>query len=291
MALGEQIFRLRGEKNLSQEALADALGVSRQSVSKWENNVSVPDLDKLVQMGELFGVSLDELVKGEAAQSPEAPEAVRAVPDSGGRTSGGTRKIIGVILLCFGAATALLLFCLGGGLFSLLYASPFLICGVICLTVRRRVGLWCAWAVWLCVELYLRWATGLRWSVILMTLSWTPQMNYVRLIIAWVMALIPVLLIVCTVHSFRFIRCPFGGRPAPCACGWAALAGVWALRSGLYRYFLTQYMATHDRIDEGLEAALFWTHALGDWLVAALLCVALVWTLAYLKQRQKRGAA
>jgi len=287
MELGERILRLRGEKNLSQEALADALGVSRQSVSKWENGVSVPELDKLVQMSGLFGVSLDELVKGEAARPPEASAEKRAVPDNGSRAGGGTRRITGVILLCFGAAIALFLFFLGGGLFSLICASPFLACGAICLTVRRRAGLWCAWAVWLCVELYLRWGTGLSWSVIRMTPGWTPKMNYVRLIIAWVMALVPALLIVCTVRSFRSIRPPFGGRPAPCAAGWVALAGVWALRGGLYQYFFTRYMATHNRIGEGLEAALFWTHTLGDWISAALLCVMLAWTLALLRERNQ----
>lgn len=64
MSLGENIIRLRGEKNLSQERLAAELEVSRQAVSKWETNTSVPELDKLLRMSELFGVTLDELVKG-----------------------------------------------------------------------------------------------------------------------------------------------------------------------------------------------------------------------------------
>ncbi len=290
MELGERIFRLRGEKNLSQEALADALGVSRQSVSKWENGVSVPELDKLVQMGELFGVSLDELVKGEAARPPESPEAARAVPDSGGRTSGGTRRIIGVVLLCFGALTALLLFCLGGGLFSLVLASPLLACGAICLTLRRRVGLWCAWAVWLCVELYLRWATGLDWRIILYTLTWTPQMNYTRLAICWVMALVPVLLILCTVRSFQGARPPFGGKPLACLLTWAAVPGVRFLHGAVER-FLRSFRTDSGLISREVEPALFWARTLADWLVAALLCTALVWTLVFLKQRQKRGAA
>ena len=63
MELGERLYQLRRERRMSQEALADALGVSRQSVSKWENGASTPDLDKLVRLGELFGLSLDELVK------------------------------------------------------------------------------------------------------------------------------------------------------------------------------------------------------------------------------------
>ncbi len=275
MELGERILRLRGEKKMSQEALAEALGVSRQSVSKWENGVSVPELDKLVQMGELFGVSLDELVKGEAARRPAAGESpAPAAPEH------SHRKIIGVILLCFGAMVSLLFLSWGVGLFSLLYASPFLACGIICLTLRRRTGLWCAWAAWLCVELYLRWSTGLNWSVILLTLRWTPQMNYMRLMIAWVMALVPVLLIFCTTRSFRGY--PFGGKPLACLCAWAAILGVWFLRGAANR-FLWSLQPAPGPIRDELSAALFWTRALGDWLIAALLCAALARTLALLR--------
>lgn len=286
MELGERILRLRGERNLSQEALADALGVSRQSVSKWENNVSVPELDKLVQMGELFGVSLDELVKGEVPPAPGQAQP-RPAPEGGRRE---TRKLIGVLLLCFGALTALLLFCLGGGLFSLLVASPFLACGIICLTLRRRVGLWCAWAVWLCVELYLRWGTGLDWSTILLTPSWTPEMNYIRLVIAWVMALVPALLIFCTVRSFRGARPPFGGggKPSVCLGAWAAVLGVWFLRGAAERLLWSIIYPIPGPISEGLNAALFWTRTLGDWLVAALLCAALAWTLTLRRERKKK---
>lgn len=83
MELGERLYQLRRERRMSQEALADALGVSRQSVSKWENGASTPDLDKLVRLGELFGLSLDELVKGQAPPTaegrrrPSAPLAPR----------------------------------------------------------------------------------------------------------------------------------------------------------------------------------------------------------------------
>ena len=74
MTLGENIARLRAEKRLSQGDLADALGVSRQSVSKWETDASVPELDKLVRLSELFGVTLDRLVKGEAADEEPKQE-------------------------------------------------------------------------------------------------------------------------------------------------------------------------------------------------------------------------
>ena len=62
MTLAEKILALRTERNLSQGDLAEKLDVSRQSVSKWETGQSVPELDKLIKLADLFMVSLDELV-------------------------------------------------------------------------------------------------------------------------------------------------------------------------------------------------------------------------------------
>lgn len=63
MTLGEKIYRLRSEQGLSQEAFGDSLGVSRQSVSKWETDQSQPELEKIVAISELCGVSTDYLLK------------------------------------------------------------------------------------------------------------------------------------------------------------------------------------------------------------------------------------
>lgn len=75
MTMGERIQSLRKEKGLSQEALGEALGVSRQAVSQWENGQSVPEMEKLVAMKGLFGCSLDQLVLDEAPADP-APAQV-----------------------------------------------------------------------------------------------------------------------------------------------------------------------------------------------------------------------
>ncbi|HFU3728998.1 TPA: helix-turn-helix domain-containing protein [Streptococcus suis] len=56
--------KLRTGQNLSQDDLAEKLYISRQAVSKWENGEATPDIDKLVQLSEIFGVSLDYLVLG-----------------------------------------------------------------------------------------------------------------------------------------------------------------------------------------------------------------------------------
>lgn len=74
--LGEKLFELRKAKNLSQEEVADKLGVTRQSVSKWETNQSTPDFDKIVPLCELFEITTDELLKGEKKQE-EAKEEIK----------------------------------------------------------------------------------------------------------------------------------------------------------------------------------------------------------------------
>lgn len=73
MNISEKILKLRKEKGLSQEAFAEKLGVSRQSVSKWESSGSLPDIDKIIAMSELFGVSTDYLLKDEAVEVPPEP--------------------------------------------------------------------------------------------------------------------------------------------------------------------------------------------------------------------------
>ena len=77
MTLGQRIQDLRKGKALSQEALGEALGVSRQAISKWEGDLTIPELDKLIAMSRLFGVTLDHLILG---QPPEdrPPEQDRA---------------------------------------------------------------------------------------------------------------------------------------------------------------------------------------------------------------------
>lgn len=62
MNFAEKLLYLRTENGYSQETLAEELGVSRQSVSKWELGTTLPETDKLLAIGQLFGVSLDSLL-------------------------------------------------------------------------------------------------------------------------------------------------------------------------------------------------------------------------------------
>lgn len=82
MRLSEKLTALRKSRGWSQEELAENLNVSRQSVSKWEAGQAAPELDKIVRMSELFGVSTDYLLKGNEeeafAEEPSAPENEQA---------------------------------------------------------------------------------------------------------------------------------------------------------------------------------------------------------------------
>lgn len=106
MNLGENIYKYRTERNLSQTNLADALEVSRQSVSKWENNSAMPELDKLVKMSDIFQISLDELVFGSRTEPEKGqmsdPTSYLSIPYVPMRT------VIGVIMLLFGMVFFLL---------------------------------------------------------------------------------------------------------------------------------------------------------------------------------------
>ncbi len=84
MTLGEKLQQLRKEKQMSQEELGNLLLVSRQTVSLWENNQTVPTVDNLIRLKEIFGVSIDSILTGEEPAatevSPEAPTTEQQDP-------------------------------------------------------------------------------------------------------------------------------------------------------------------------------------------------------------------
>lgn len=235
MSLGSNISRLRAEKHLSQGDLAELLDVSRQSVSKWETDGSVPDLDKLVKLSRVFGVTLDELVTGEAAAHPgdsAAPEAAVQAPGPAGLPG---RKIAGIILFCMAFLTLLVCAAAGGVLTGLFLCVPFLLCGVICFLAKKRPGLWCAWTLYLLVDLYLLWGTGITWQLTMLTFSFTPEMNYTRLLVSWGQLIVMLVLFAATIHSFRHVRLePCRRNLILLGIGWAALAGLNALKNRGY---------------------------------------------------------
>lgn len=82
LAMAQRLVDRRKTAGLSQEALAAQLGVSRQAVSKWERSESSPDTDNLIALAALYGVSLDELLYGEAVDSTDDSQADDEAQDS-----------------------------------------------------------------------------------------------------------------------------------------------------------------------------------------------------------------
>ena len=107
MNIGEKIFELRKQKNLSQEEVADRLNVSRQTISKWETNQSTPDFDKIVPLCELFEISTDELLKGIKEKNQEVKEP-KIITKQDVREK--TAKVISTSVFTYIAAVAVFLF-------------------------------------------------------------------------------------------------------------------------------------------------------------------------------------
>lgn len=78
MKMGDRIQSLRKTKGLSQEQLAEKIGVSRQAVSKWESEQSIPELDKVMMLSDFFDVTTDYLLKGIASEHPRASKKIDA---------------------------------------------------------------------------------------------------------------------------------------------------------------------------------------------------------------------
>ena len=75
MNLADNLKKIRKDNNLSQEQLAEKLGVSRQSVSKWESGLSYPEMDKVLQICKLFNLNINELINEDIKEVNELKEA------------------------------------------------------------------------------------------------------------------------------------------------------------------------------------------------------------------------
>ena len=110
MTFGEKLNLLRKQNHLSQEQLAAKLDVSRQTISKWELNSSMPDIEKLKMLRKLFGVSIDYLLMDELESQEKISEAVETEKKNEVHGSDGKkiliRKVIsvvsmlGILILC-----------------------------------------------------------------------------------------------------------------------------------------------------------------------------------------------
>ncbi|MBQ9691542.1 MAG: helix-turn-helix transcriptional regulator [Clostridia bacterium] len=145
MSIGNKIYELRTAKNLSQGDLAEILDVSRQSVSKWETDTAVPELDKLIKLCDVFGVTLDELA--ERTPPRDSAPTITVIEKTSSFTP---QKAVGCIILAAALIGGRLLLLLSGisEIAFILFPAvmALLACGIICLCLKSNVGYWCVWS-------------------------------------------------------------------------------------------------------------------------------------------------
>lgn len=113
--MGERLEKLRRGRGLSQLELAERLDTSRQAISKWETGASLPSTENLLALSALYGVTLDELVKGDGPAVPtaEVSPAAEAAPDRrqtpGEEERRHRRKRVFLAVVCGLAVLAVLL--------------------------------------------------------------------------------------------------------------------------------------------------------------------------------------
>ncbi len=131
MSLGNRLLNLRKKEGLSQEEVADKLGVSRQTVSKWETDQSMPDFDKIVPLCKLYGISSDELLTGEVKEFSEDGEDGSDLIDSQQIIKKRAQYISAGVLFYFVAIAWFMITAPTSGMNPMIAIAGFLvICGV-----------------------------------------------------------------------------------------------------------------------------------------------------------------
>lgn len=139
MNLGEKIYKLRKEKGMSQETLAEKIGTTRQAVSKWENNQGYPETEKLLLLANVFEVSTDYLLKddkGESISSNEKGYYVSREMANGYITNEKkTCKYVALGFSCWAMAGVLYTVFQANKLYAILSASAMVVAGIISIII------------------------------------------------------------------------------------------------------------------------------------------------------------
>lgn len=258
--LGERIYQYRTARGLSQLELSELLEVSRQSVSKWETDVAVPELSKLVKMAEVFEISLDALVLGkeeekeEAVKEPEIKEDITPKIEKVRETS-RMKTGFGFFFLGMGTLLSFLILLLSADILAPLFIFiPFGLCAFFCLRQFRHAALWCVESWYVCIMAYFYYATGISWSPhIISVLRPTGYENTWSTILSFVFFFMLVFFICLTVFVYRKEKFEFSKKKHIILAVIAALArpvksvvvnlllGFWlyVIANGDEHYFMT----------------------------------------------------
>lgn len=304
--LGEQIYRYRTKMGLSQQELAEKLEVSRQSVSKWEVGGAVPDLERLMKMAALFGVTLDDLVSGEGAADQEEclynniekRNQKIHIFSRYWRTAlwlvgiGVVVSILYAVVYSFvlsankGYPLTIFAFPLS---FHLLNIAPFLICAALCFYPPKRLMLSCMWVAVFAVYMRLDMHFAVNWYDAVYTVSLIKQGQMITLLLGWLVLLLFTALLIFTVKTcFRQVN-PLSSRKTIGMAAALLLApfASWLIRCAT-RTWRDALRRAYPNADDA--AVTVWGIRLLEWAcdLAVLLCLAYCLTRMYATIVSKR---
>lgn len=210
MTLGQKIFELRNKQKMSQGDLAEKLNVSRQSISKWETDASVPELDKLILLSDLFNITIDELVRDELPEKDTDGEKESTEKSNSEivtiNKQINTQKVIGGVLLGAGILSIplILIFQYLGAVFT----AFIFISSIICLKVKRHAGLIIFWILTAIVDFYFEFASaaGLIAPLIYDIPAYIKGYNYFDWFTTVISLCIWIVVIILTVLTVRAVK-------------------------------------------------------------------------------------
>ena len=202
-SIGERIYDLRNRNNMSQGNLADKLDVSRQTISKWENNMCLPEAEKLLQLSEIFGVSVDYILKGRTITEPEPVYIYVKDPDSENNSKYNEKLIrkyagVAVAIIC-GLLT--LIFTLDSSIFILLTA-PLTILGILMATNIKHPWLIASWIIYIASVVASPFFTAISPLTIFYPVTYTKGYE-IHFLWGWSIWIALAILILCTVKAKR----------------------------------------------------------------------------------------
>ncbi len=203
-SIGERIYDLRNRNNMSQGNLADKLDVSRQTISKWENNICLPEAEKLLQLSEIFGVSIDYILKGRTITEPEPVYIYVKDPDRENNSKYNeriVRKYVGIVLAVIGGLLSAWLALLGGWLY-IIFTGGLVLLGILFACNVKHPWLIVSWITYLLVMVALPFCSAISPLLIFSPYIYTDG-YLLHLALAYSVWLIFVILILCTIKAKR----------------------------------------------------------------------------------------
>ncbi|MBQ7296334.1 MAG: helix-turn-helix transcriptional regulator [Clostridia bacterium] len=201
---GERIYDLRNRNNMSQGDLADKLDVSRQTISKWENNMCMPEADKLIQLSEIFGVSTDYILKGITIVEPDPVYIYVKDPESENTSKYNekiVRKYVGIVLAVVGVILSAWLAILGGWLF-IIFTGALVLLGILFACDAKHPWLIVLWIAYSLSMIALPFCTAINPLLVFDPTIYTED-YLLPLLWAYAEWIILAILILCTVKAKR----------------------------------------------------------------------------------------